>query len=413
MNTKKLIALALSALLAVSSLYGCGGGKEKKNDVKEDQKVETSADKKDDKKEDKKEEENTEESAGMTEEGTEGEAEEVEAETEKEADKEDEEVEAESEGETEDESEDVETETEKEADKEDEEVEVEAEEETEENENSDAEAVAENDTEKEEDTDEAAAEATGDNADASDKNTGSVVIDNVLTLPNLTIGGLSTEDIKLYFGIDITGIDLNNLDDLPLDQKMALYSFMDKIKSNFSEEDFEKLKKMSPEEILEFIKSRVEFIYSLQQLIDEAGINVKMDALTGEIVMDSAILFDFDKSEVSAEGKELITELVTIYSYVLLNPKFAGFIDSVIIEGHTDTNSSYEYNLKLSQARADSVRDYCLSPETGIDESTREALRNLLKAVGCSYDKPVYNADGTVNAEASRRVSFRFLINVE
>ena len=35
-------------------------------------------------------------------------------------------------------------------------------------------------------------------------------------------------------------------------------------------------------------------------------------------------------------------------------------------------------------------------------------LRSILTATGRSYSDPVYNADGTVNMDASRRVEFKF-----
>ena len=39
---------------------------------------------------------------------------------------------------------------------------------------------------------------------------------------------------------------------------------------------------------------------------------------------------------------------------------------------------------------------------------TPEKLRQVLTAKGRSYSDPVYNADGSVNMDASRRVEFKF-----
>ena len=50
------------------------------------------------------------------------------------------------------------------------------------------------------------------------------------------------------------------------------------------------------------------------------------------------------------------------------------------------------------------------SAESGADVSK---LESNLEALGYSISQPVYNADGTVNMEASRRVSFRFMVSID
>ena len=45
------------------------------------------------------------------------------------------------------------------------------------------------------------------------------------------------------------------------------------------------------------------------------------------------------------------------------------YVSEIIIEGHTDTNGSYIYNLELSQQRAFSVAKYCLTESNGIISS--------------------------------------------
>ena len=64
-------------------------------------------------------------------------------------------------------------------------------------------------------------------------------------------------------------------------------------------------------------------------------------------------------------------------------------------------------NLDLSQNRAQTVVKYCLTTSS-LSAQQREMLRKLIVPKGKSYTDPVYNADGTVNAERSRRVEFKF-----
>lgn len=56
---------------------------------------------------------------------------------------------------------------------------------------------------------------------------------------------------------------------------------------------------------------------------------------------------------------------------------------------------------------------YALSDEIELLEASRTLLLEKLKAVGRSNEKPVYGADGKVDMAQSRRVSFRFIVNLD
>ena len=64
-------------------------------------------------------------------------------------------------------------------------------------------------------------------------------------------------------------------------------------------------------------------------------------------------------------------------------------------------------NLELSQERALSVASYCLQMQ-GLSEEQLGMLRSILTAKGRSFSDPIYNGDGTINMDASRRVEFKF-----
>ena len=70
--------------------------------------------------------------------------------------------------------------------------------------------------------------------------------------------------------------------------------------------------------------------------------------------------FDFDKATLKPENRELLSKIVGI----LLTSKNYGFY----VYGHTDNIGSEEYNLDLSERRAQTVRDYLvkngIAPET-------------------------------------------------
>ena len=120
-----------------------------------------------------------------------------------------------------------------------------------------------------------------------------------------------------------------------------------------------------------------------------------------------------NESAISADGKAFLQKFMGVYTTVVFGDKYQGFISKIMVEGHTDTNGSYELNQTLSKDRADSVKDYCLSAECGVDTAYATTLQSMLETIGYAYDKPIYDENGEVDMDASRRVSFRFIVNVE
>ena len=85
-----------------------------------------------------------------------------------------------------------------------------------------------------------------------------------------------------------------------------------------------------------------------------------------------------------------------------------------MVEGHTATvaGSTYESGVPLSQQRADNVKNYCISKNSGLSDSEISTMTNVLVAKGMSNSEPIKDASGNVNMSASRRVTFKFIINI-
>jgi len=71
------------------------------------------------------------------------------------------------------------------------------------------------------------------------------------------------------------------------------------------------------------------------------------------ITIQAEALFDFDKSVIKPAGKQALDDAVA---------KMRGIdVDAVIATGHTDSIGTDAYNQKLSERRANSVKDYLVS----------------------------------------------------
>lgn len=182
---------------------------------------------------------------------------------------------------------------------------------------------------------------------------------------------------------------------------------------NLTVEDAEKLENMDKDKLEEIVEKKADLLTDLAAAFKAAGLNVTINEATGEIALDSAVLFPVSGYAVSNEGKDLLKRFISVYTSVVFDEKYEGFISTIQVEGHTDSTGNYDDNVVLSQNRAESVREYCLSDECGVDAAYLQQLNDSLIAVGYSSDKLVFDSNGNEDKAASRRVCFRFVINLE
>ncbi|MBE5802490.1 MAG: OmpA family protein [Clostridiales bacterium] len=152
---------------------------------------------------------------------------------------------------------------------------------------------------------------------------------------------------------------------------------------------------------------KTKIIQELSLALSQANLSATVDKNTGDIVLESTVFFDVGKNTIKDSGRELLDRFIPVYLGVLLRPEYSDYLGEIIIEGHTDTQGDYLPNLELSQERALSVATYCLQMP-GLTGEQAELLRAILTAKGRSFSDPVYNTDGTINMDASRRVEFKF-----
>jgi len=125
-----------------------------------------------------------------------------------------------------------------------------------------------------------------------------------------------------------------------------------------------------------------------QRLKDQLNvILMTRDTARGLIVNMSDVLFDTNQATLKPAAKE---KLAKISGIILAYPTLR-----LTVEGHTDSTGSDEYNLKLSERRANSVRDYLVS--NGIRPE-------MVEARGLGKDQPVATNDTAAGRQQNRRV---------
>lgn len=126
---------------------------------------------------------------------------------------------------------------------------------------------------------------------------------------------------------------------------------------------------------------------------------------------EEKVKFDLNRDALRPEGKELIGNLFSILTPKLCDESLYSKLESVIIEGHTDSTGNFTTegklkNVKLSQDRAYAVMDEAFS---SIDRSAPDdvdCLRRLASATGRGSNRPLKDRPDS----ASRRVEVKIRV---
>lgn len=132
----------------------------------------------------------------------------------------------------------------------------------------------------------------------------------------------------------------------------------------------------------------------LEQDLDGARIERVGEGI--KITFDSGILFDYNKADLRPEAKQNLVKMAeTLNKYDDTN---------ILVEGHTDSDGSEEYNLKLSERRAASVSAYLAG----------QGVTNLrMSTVGHGEMMPVADNSTAEGKQANRRVEVAIYANDE
>lgn len=127
---------------------------------------------------------------------------------------------------------------------------------------------------------------------------------------------------------------------------------------------------------------------------DIAGAKVERIGEGIKITFPSGILFDVDKSNLGQTAQNNIQDLAKILN------KYKD--TNILIEGHTDSDGSEEYNQKLSERRAESVSDFLKNLNV---QSSR------LTSKGYGETQPVATNETSGGKQQNRRVDIAIFAN--
>ena len=167
-------------------------------------------------------------------------------------------------------------------------------------------------------------------------------------------------------------------------------------------------------QIDQIIGVKADVIEALKNEFSKNNINVDIDAQTGALTLEASVMFDYDQAELTDAGKQALEQILPIYCKVLLQDDYMKYLAEIIIDGYTDTDGDYSYNLQLSQQRSLAVAQYLLDIQGNfLDTTQSQNLEKYLTVNGHSMANPVLDANGNVDKDASRRVEVKFRLKDE
>lgn len=138
--------------------------------------------------------------------------------------------------------------------------------------------------------------------------------------------------------------------------------------------------------------TRLAIVKKLQAIADSTGVSV--DPITGTVRFPDGVLFAQDQAAIQDRGRDQLDRFAGRYFGLLLgDTAIRKEIKAIVIEGHTNDDAGYMYNLDLSQRRAFAVMQHLL-----VNAPDYEAeLKEYVTASGRSYSQPVCSVDGKVH----------------
>ena len=175
--------------------------------------------------------------------------------------------------------------------------------------------------------------------------------------------------------------------------------------------------------IQDFQDSKSELLEELRKQFNEdfkaTNWNAVLDSNDLSIrFVNEKILFDFNKSEIKGEFKDILKAFFPRYFNILLQDKYIDKIAEVRIEGHTSPEGDYIFNLKLSQDRTRNVMEFLLELDyyKALSLDKRKRLQYWLTANGLSFGRtldntgsPTYKTHNLPDNNKCRRVEFRIV----
>ncbi|MEO5333359.1 MAG: OmpA family protein [Magnetococcus sp. YQC-5] len=167
-------------------------------------------------------------------------------------------------------------------------------------------------------------------------------------------------------------------------------------------------------------ETRTKILQDIKKALDAEGVTVVIDLDNGILRLPEEILFERSKSALSARGQNAVVSLSkALYRVVSCYTdapaptcgKIHHQIESVFIEGHTDSDGDDTFNWNLSFQRSLSTFEFLQKTTPALLAMKNREAQSLISLSGYGKQRPL-NSNATPEEKAqNRRIDIRFIMS--
>ena len=176
-------------------------------------------------------------------------------------------------------------------------------------------------------------------------------------------------------------------------------------------------------ELISSEDTRTKILTDLEKSLYDVGVSVQIDIENGILRLPENILFEREQARLMAKGQEAVVALGTALDKILpcyafvegqgrpvycLETKHS--IESVFVEGHTDSDGSDELNWQLSVQRSLNTYKTLVSGVPSLASLSNSRGQALLSVSGYGKHRPVFPNDSDEHKRQNRRIDLRFIM---
>jgi chemotaxis protein MotB len=159
-------------------------------------------------------------------------------------------------------------------------------------------------------------------------------------------------------------------------------------------------------EVLEKVKQSIEAVLTQSKLVAVGGGPLVRLGDNGNIVINEGLVFEYNSFALKPEGRPLLDTLARALEGVLDDPEVREFVDSVVVQGHTDDRGTASFNRELSAKRANAVVDYLFGANTNLERK----YASYFAASAFSEFRPLDPSENEVAYERNRRIEISVVL---
>lgn len=165
-------------------------------------------------------------------------------------------------------------------------------------------------------------------------------------------------------------------------------------------------------QIMDNEDKRTEILETLERELLRHGVKVEIDIKHGVLRLPEGILFDKGQADIKPNGIQVMGILAPALRTILQDPKYQGSIETIFIEGHTDSDpirsGRFPSNWELSTQRAINTWNKMLEIEPALESPKNTINQPIFSVSGYADRRPVAQGDTEEDKQKNRRIDLRF-----